>query len=116
MIRTIIYKPDFNRTLTQEEIQMLDALEHRPVVIDEDSPELTPATEAAIIEARRRKPLKTAALKSNRQGTINRGEMVPVTIYLSQDTIARAAALDHDSGALMSRLLTDALRALDTRR
>ena len=98
-----------NRELTKEEIEMLDALENRPVVVDEECPELTPATEAAVLEARRRKPLKVSARQMYSRVPVNDKEMIPVTVE-------RAAALDQDEKGLMSRLLTDALRALDTRR
>ena len=116
MGKTIIYKPTHNRILTQEEIQMLDALEDRPVITDEDSPELTPAADAALKEARRRRPLKPVRQRMNRPGDGDTEELIPITIYLPAKTVARAAELDDDSEALMGRLLTDALRALDTRR
>lgn len=116
MGKTIIYRPDANRTLTREEAKMLEDLKGRPVVVDEDSPELTPAAEAALKEVRRRKLIASHRLEKAEYAKPNGGSLHPVTVYLSKESIERADALDEDGSALMSRLLTDALQALDTRR
>ena len=52
--------------LTQEQIERLDALKDRPIVFDEDSPELTPETYAAFKRAAAERNARLAALSEKR--------------------------------------------------
>ncbi len=52
----ITHIADLNRELTPEEIEMLEALKDRPIVFDEDSPELTPEQLAKFKRVSKRKP------------------------------------------------------------
>lgn len=47
------HKLDFSVPLTKEQIEMLEALKDRPVVPDEDCPELTDEQLRIMVEARR---------------------------------------------------------------
>lgn len=47
------HKLDFSIPLTKEQIEMLEALKDRPVVPDEDCPELTDEQLRIMVEARR---------------------------------------------------------------
>lgn len=51
MITTVQYKK--GQKLTQEQIEEIEAAKKKPIVYDEDSPELTPAMEKAFILAAR---------------------------------------------------------------
>ena len=51
MINTVIYKKGMK--LTEEQIAEIEAAKEKPIVYDEDSPELTPAMEKAFMLAAR---------------------------------------------------------------
>ena len=61
MITTVQYKK--GQKLTEEQIAEIEAAKEKPIVYDEDSPELTPAMEKAfILAARNRNRYKKAIL------------------------------------------------------
>ena len=78
---------------TAEEKDMLEEAKKRPIVYDEDCPELTEEMEKAFIAARKKKPY--------------RGE--PLTLYVSPATIEKAKTMGADYAAILGRLLDKAV-------
>lgn len=72
---------------------MLEEAKKKPIVYDEDSPELNSEMEKAFIEARREKPYPTE----------------PLTINVSPLTVKKAAALGGDYMEILGRLLDKAV-------
>ena len=96
MIRKMIYE---NEPLTQEQIKQIEEADKKPIVFDEDCPELT---EAQLIEiaamaakqrAERRKPL--------------------LTVRVAPDTLRKAKALGKGYTSIMGRLLDMAINNPD---
>ena len=79
--------------LTGKERELLAEAKKRPIVYDEDSPELTDEMEAAFRAARKAKPY--------------RGE--PLTLYVSDETMKKVKNMGTDYIAILSRLLDKAV-------
>ena len=84
--------------LTSRERELLAEAKKRPIVYDEDSPELTDEMEAAFRAARKAKPYQ--------------GE--PLTLYVSNETIRKAKSMGADYIAILSRLLDKAVEEYRT--
>lgn len=89
----VTYKLSGTAELSQEEKEMLAEAGKRPVVYDEDSPEMTEEMEQAFIAARKAKPF--------------RGE--PLTLYVSPSTMEKVKSLGEDYIALAGKLLDKAV-------
>jgi len=94
-IMTIRKEIDFNKPLTREQIKMLEALEKRQVVPDEDCPELT---DEQLSEFRRISVMKK---EERRKQT--------VTIRLSPQALAKAKSLGKGYTSILARILEKAL-------
>ncbi len=89
----VSFKLEPDAVLSKEETQMLADAKNRPVVYDDDSPELTDAMEEAFIAARRAKPYKVE----------------PLTVYVSPATIEKAKSMKGDYMEILGRLLDKAV-------
>ena len=92
MIRKMIYE---NETLTQEQIKQIEEADKKPIVFDEDCPELT------------EEQLKQFRRVSERRKSENRKETV--TLRLSAKSLRKAKSLGKGYTAVLSRILEDAL-------
>lgn len=89
----VTFELDENAKLTEEEKKMLAAAKDRPIVYDEDCPELTEEMERAFIAARKANPLPRHRL----------------TLYVSSATMEKAKAMGSDYIAVLSKLLDQAV-------
>ena len=88
-------KIDFNKPLTDEQIKMLEALEQRPDVPNQDFPELT---DDELSEFRR-----IAAIKKEER------RKQTVTIRLSPQALSKAKSLGKGYTSILARILEKAL-------
>ena len=84
-----------NKPLTEEQLKMIDEAENRPVVFDEDCPELT---ETELAEFRRVADMRNEYRKKQ-----------VVTIRLSSQTLAKAKSLGKGYTSILSRIIEEAL-------
>ena len=106
MGKTIYYKLEPGTPLTEEEIQELDALENRPVVPDEDAPELTGETLRGLMEARRKKPYRGPVPDDLKSKT--------VTLTISAATFNKARKVSANPISFLSGLLDKAVAEYTT--
>ena len=85
--------------LTPEQEKELDALENRPIIFDEDCPELTP------------EPLKQMAAIAKEQRVKRRRSII--TLRVAPETLAKAKATGKGYTGFMSRLLDLAINNPD---
>lgn len=90
----VTYSLDKNSKVTEAEKFELSEARKKPVIYDEDSPEMTDDMERAFIEARKRKPI--------------RGQKV--TLYISDASMSKAKMIGADYIAVLSKLLDKAVR------
>lgn len=90
---------DLNKPLTDEQIEMLNALSERPVAPDEECPELT-ATQLAMF----RRISETSRDERRKQS---------VTLRLSPQALRRARSLGKGYTSVLSRILENALNDPD---
>ena len=83
---------DFNQPLTPEQVKMLDELDAKAVIPDDDCPELTPEQ---MTQFRRHQPISAH----------NDQERQDVTISLTQQTFEKASALGNDYKSVLSRII-----------
>ncbi len=86
---------DLNRSLTPEEKEMLEALKDKPIVFDEDSPELTD------------EQLKRFVRVSEMRREERRKQSV--TLRLSPQALSKARSLGKGYTSVLSRILENAL-------
>lgn len=97
---TIRKEIDINAPLTNEQSRMLEALKDRPIEFDEDCPELTSEQLAQfrrVAEERRAERCKQT-----------------VSIRLSPQALATAKSLGKGYTSILSRILENALKDIDT--
>ncbi len=87
------YKVQPDTPLSDAEKRALAQAKQKPVVYDEDSPEMTDAMEKAFILARKQKPFQ--------------GERL--TLYVSADTAEKAKQLGDDYPVILGKLLDKAV-------
>ena len=92
---TVRKEIDITKPLTNEQIKMLDELETRPIVFDEDCPELT---EEQLAEFHRVSEIRK---EERRKKT--------VTIRLSSKSLSKAKSLGKGYTSVLSRILEEAL-------
>lgn len=88
------FKLEQDAKLSQKEKKLLAEAKKRPIVFDDDSPELTADMEKKFMEARRKQPQRTR----------------PITLYVSPATIEKAQHLGGDSAAVLGRILDEAVK------
>lgn len=96
---TIRKEIDFNKPLTDEQKKTLEALEARPVVPDDDCPELT---------AEQLSQLKRISAEKREERCKQ-----TVTIRLSPQALAKAKSLGKGYTSVLSRILENALNDID---
>lgn len=92
---TIRKEIDFDKPLTNEQIKMLEALEERPVVCDEECPELT---DEELSEFKR---ISDQKREERRKQT--------VTLRLSPQALSKAKSLGKGYTSILARILEKAL-------
>lgn len=83
-----------NSMLSEKEKTLLKEAKKKPIVYDEDSPQLTADMEQAFMAARKEKAY--------------RGE--PVTLYVAPETLAKVKDMGADYIAILGRLLDKAVK------
>ncbi len=89
----ITFELNEHAILTKEEKKLLAEAKKKPIVYDEDSPEMTDDMERAFIAARKSKPYH--------------GE--PITLYVSHTTLEKVKNMGADYIAILGRLLDKAV-------
>ena len=89
----VTYELRDDTELTEKEKEILAEAKKRPVIYDEDCPEMTDEMESAFVAARKAKPY--------------RGE--PLTLYVSSATIEKVKAMGADYIAILGKLLDKAV-------
>lgn len=90
---------DLNEDLTQEQLEMLEALKTRPVVFDDDLPELT--------EEQIKKFKKVSAVRKEDR------RKQSVTLRLTPRTLKKARSLGKGYTSILSRILEAAMEDND---
>lgn len=93
----VTYELHPGEKISPEEKRILEEAKKKPVIYDEDSPELTEKMEQAFRLARRMKPYRA-----------------PVTLYIAPETLERAKTLGEDYLSIMGRLLEQAVNTYQT--
>ena len=78
--------------LTADELKELKTAESRPIVYDEDCPELSESMKESFRKARRERPYNSQ----------------PVTLYVSSETISKMRAIDADYIGALGRIIDKA--------
>ncbi|MDE6519360.1 MAG: BrnA antitoxin family protein [Ruminococcus sp.] len=92
----VYYDDDFSKPLTEEEIEMLNALADMPAEPDEDCPELTDEQLAKLAEQ--------ARIRRQQRGTKQ-----TVAIRLSPQALTKAKSLGKGYTTILSRILEETL-------
>lgn len=87
------YKLDDEAKLTNTERKILAKAKKKPIVYDDDSPEMTDDMEKAFVLARKKKPYNGETL----------------TLYVSHSTIEKAKKLGTDYITILGRMLDKAV-------
>lgn len=89
----VTFRLDRNAKLTEEEKRLLSEAEKRPIVYDEDSPEMTSEMEKAFAVARKARPYHKELL----------------TLSVSSATVAKAKSMGEDYLTILGELLDKAV-------